>query len=346
MKYLVTGGAGFIGMHLAKRLAEVGHQVVIVDNLNDYYDIELKKARLRELGIDTIVSGSESLKYDNLKFSYFSIEDKQLLNELFDQYDFEIVVNLAAQAGVRYSITNPDVYIRSNVVGFLNVLEAVRNHNVKHLVYASSSSVYGLNGKTPYSPHDAVSHPVSLYAASKISNEVMAHAYSHLYGIPTTGLRFFTVYGPWGRPDMSPYLFADAISADKPLKLFNNGHMRRDFTYIDDIIRGILLLLDVPPVPMADWDSNRADPATSSAPYRIYNIGNEHPVDLIDYVKAFEQAFSKSAKVEMYPMQPGDVLSTSADMTDMRRDFGFEPSIDITEGVRRYVSWFKTYYGR
>lgn len=346
MRYLVTGGAGFIGMHLAKRLAEAEHQVVIVDNLNDYYDIELKKTRLRELGIDTIESGSKSLKYDNLKFYHYSIEEKQHLNELFDQYDFEIVVNLAAQAGVRYSITNPDVYIRSNVVGFLNVLEAVRNHQVKHLVYASSSSVYGLNGKTPYSPHDAVSHPVSLYAASKISNEVMAHAYSHLYGIPTTGLRFFTVYGPWGRPDMSPYLFADAISAAKPLKLFNNGHMRRDFTYIDDIIRGIMLLLNVPPMPFADWNSNIADPATSSAPYRIYNIGNEHPVDLIDYVKAFEQAFGKSAKIEMYPMQPGDVLSTSADMTDMRRDFGFEPSIDITEGVRRYVSWFKTYYGR
>ena len=348
MKVLVTGGAGFIGMHVARSLAESGHVVVIIDNLNDYYDPQLKYDRLKQLGVT--VNETEfvhsSTKYPQLSFFKGDIIDKQFVHEVFEQNHPELVIHLAAQAGVRYSLENPETYVQSNVVGFLNMLEAVRNFPVNHFVFASSSSVYGLNRKLPYSTHDSVSHPVSLYAATKIADEVMAHTYSHLFNIPCTGIRFFTVYGPWGRPDMSPYLFADAISNDKPLKVYNYGKMRRDFTYIDDIVGGILQICSCPPKSDESWDSVKADWASSSAPYAIYNIGNTHPVDLIDYIKAFEKAFGKEAKKDFLPLQPGDVLETFSDMSDMKRDFGFMPKVDVEVGVRRYVAWFRDYYGK
>jgi len=348
MKVLLTGGAGFIGMHLSRSLAESGHEVFIIDNLNDYYSPKLKFARLEQLGFKTIdeTSVNVSSLYPRLSFCKGDIVDKPKVMSIFEHFRPELVINLAAQAGVRYSLENPDVYIQSNVVGFLNLLEGARKYPVKHFVFASSSSVYGLNGKTPYSTHDSVNHPVSLYAATKIADEVMAHTYAHLFNIPCTGIRFFTVYGPWGRPDMSPYLFADAISKEKPLKVFNYGRMRRDFTYVDDIVSGILQICDH--VPQCDdaWDNNKADCATSSAPFKIYNIGNTHPVDLIDYIKAFETAFGKEAQKDFLPLQPGDVLETYSDMSDMKQDFDFTPRVDVVEGVRRYVAWFREYYGR
>lgn len=348
MRVLLTGGAGFIGMHVARSLVEDGHEVVIIDNLNDYYTPQLKYDRLKQLGIEAIddTSRNVSSTYPQLSFYKGDIVDKALVFDLFSQHNPELVVHLAAQAGVRYSLENPDTYVQSNVVGFLNMLEAARHYPVWHFVYASSSSVYGLNGKIPYSTHDGVSHPVSLYAATKIADEVMAHTYSHLFKIPCTGIRFFTVYGPWGRPDMSPFLFADAISKDKPLKVYNYGKMRRDFTYVDDIVSGILQICSRPPQCDDTWDSTKADCATSSAPYQIYNIGNTHPVDLIDYIKAFEKAFDKDARKDYLPLQPGDVLETFSDMSDMKRDFGFTPKVDVEEGVRRYVAWFRQYYDR
>ena len=348
MKVLLTGGAGFIGMHVSRSLVEMGHEVVIIDNLNDYYSPQLKVDRLAQLGFNMIESGNENVssRYSKLSFYKGDLVDKPFVMSLFEQYRPELVVNLAAQAGVRYSLENPDTYIQSNVVGFVNMLEAARNYPVEHFVFASSSSVYGLNGKTPYSTHDSVSHPVSLYAATKIANEVIAHTYSHLFNIPCTGIRFFTVYGPWGRPDMSPYLFADAISRNMPLKVYNYGKMRRDFTYIDDIVSGILQICNRPPRNNDSWDSMVADCATSSAPFVVYNIGNTHPVDLIDYIKAFEEAFGKEAEKEFLPLQPGDVLETFSDMSDMKRDFGFCPKVDVQEGVSRYVAWFRDYYGR
>ncbi len=348
MKILLTGGAGFIGMHVARSLVEQSHEVVIIDNLNDYYSPQLKLDRLNELGI-TINEGkdfAQSSKWSAMSFYKGDLIDKPFVLNLFEQYNPEIVIHLAAQAGVRYSLENPDAYIQSNVVGFLNVLEAVRYYPVKHFVFASSSSVYGLNGKIPYSTHDSVSHPVSLYAATKIADEMMAHTYSHLYNISCTGLRFFTVYGPWGRPDMSPFLFADAISSDKPLKVFNYGKMRRDFTYIDDVVEGIILVMNRPPLSDQFWDKVKADPATSSAPFAIYNIGNTNPVDLIDYIKAFEIALGKEALKDYLPLQPGDVLETFSDMSDMKNVFGFSPKVDVREGVRRYIAWFREYYGR
>ena len=348
MRVLLTGGAGFIGMHLTQSLVEKGHGVTIVDNLNDYYTPRLKVDRLAELGV-TWNEGQHSCvssKYPGLSFFKGDIVDKPFVLGIFEQFRPELVINLAAQAGVRYSLENPDAYVQSNVVGFLNMLEAVRNFPVKHFVFASSSSVYGLNSKLPYSTHDSVSHPVSLYAATKIADEVMAHTYSHLFNIPCTGIRFFTVYGPWGRPDMSPYLFADAISNDKPLKVYNYGKMRRDFTYIDDIVIGILQICSRPPKSDESWDSTKADWASSSAPYAIYNIGNTHPVDLIDYIEAFEKAFGKEAKKDFLPLQPGDVLETFSDMSDMKRDFGFTPAVDVNEGVSRYVAWFRDYYSK
>lgn len=348
MKLLITGAAGFIGSYLSHSLLNRGDEVVGLDCINDYYDVQLKYDRLSLLGIErTSVENNEvikSSKYSNFRFIRCKLEDKEQLMSLFEKEHFDVVVNLAAQAGVRYSLINPDSYIQSNIVGFLNLLEACRNYPVKHLVYASSSSVYGLNGKVPFSVHDSIAHPVSLYAATKKSNELMAHTYSHLYQIPTTGLRFFTVYGPYGRPDMSPSLFAHAIYKGETLKVFNYGKMCRDFTYIDDIVAGVVKVIDSIPQANPDWDRVKADPATSSAPYRIYNIGNQHPVSLMDYILAFEEAAGIEAKKEFLPMQPGDVQETYSDMTDMIRDFDYLPKISVKEGVARFMTWFKEYY--
>lgn len=348
MKILVTGAAGFIGSYLSHALLKRGDEVVGLDCINDYYDVQLKYDRLALLGINKdaiqakqIVSSSV---YPSFKFICSKLEDKEQLMCLFEEEQFDIVVNLAAQAGVRYSLINPDSYIQSNIVGFLNILEACRHYPVKHLVYASSSSVYGLNGKTPFSVHDSIAHPVSLYAATKKSNELMAHTYSHLYQIPTAGLRFFTVYGPYGRPDMSPSLFAHAICKGEPLKVFNYGKMQRDFTYIDDIVSGIVKVMDAAPKANPDWDKEKADPATSSAPYRIYNIGNQNPVSLMEYIEAFEAAAGKEAIKEFLPMQPGDVQQTYSDMSDMIRDFDYLPKVTVQDGVARFMQWFKEYY--
>lgn len=348
MRILLTGGAGFIGMHVARSLVEQSHEVIIIDNLNDYYSPQLKLDRLRQLGLILLDKSSVivSSLYPKLSFMKGDIVDKRLIFDIYEHFRPQIVINLAAQAGVRYSLENPDTYVQTNVVGFLNLIEGARKFPVQHFVFASSSSVYGLNGKLPYSTHDSVNHPVSLYAATKIADELMAHTYSHLFKIPCTGLRFFTVYGPWGRPDMSPYLFADAISSDKPLKVFNYGKMRRDFTYIDDIVDGINAIVRRPPAGDPSWNNQVADSATSSAPYAIYNIGNTQSINLIDYINAFETAFGKRAQKEFLPLQPGDVLETFSDMNDMKRDFDFMPKINVSEGVKRYVKWFKDYYGR
>ena len=347
MKVLLTGGAGFIGMHVARSLVEQSHEVIIIDNLNDYYSPQLKLDRLSELGINLSdgVTEAKSNQYDSLSFYKGDLVDKSFIFQMFEQFVPDIVINLAAQADARYSLEHPEAYVQSNVVGFLNVLEAIRCYPVKHLVFASSSSVYGLNAKHPNSTHDNVSHPVSLYAATKIADEVMAHAYSHLFNIPCTGLRLFTVYGPWGRPDMSPFLFADAINSGRPLKVYNYGKMRRDFTYIDDVVEGIVLVMNHPPHANPSWDKVKADSATSSSPFVIYNIGNTKPIDLIDYIKAFEKAFGKEAIKEYMSLQPGDVLETFSDMNDMKRDFSFIPQIDVYEGIQRYVEWFRQYYG-
>lgn len=348
MKILVTGAAGFIGSYLSHSLLERGDEVLGLDCINDYYDVNLKYDRLSLLGIDKsrIIENKvvQSSKYQKFQFVQCRLEDKEQLMFLFKNQNIEVVVNLAAQAGVRYSLINPDSYIQSNIVGFLNLLECCRNYPVKHLVYASSSSVYGLNGKVPFSVHDGIAHPVSLYAATKKSNELMAHTYSHLYQIPTTGLRFFTVYGPYGRPDMSPSLFAHAIYKGEPLKVFNYGKMRRDFTYIDDIVAGIVKVIDSIPQPNLNWDKIKADPATSSAPYRIYNIGNQNPISLMEYIEAFEEAAGKEAMKEFLPMQPGDVQETYSDMSDMICDFNYLPKISVKEGVSKFIQWFKEYY--
>lgn len=350
MKILITGGAGFIGYHLSKALlADKKNIIVGLDNLNDYYDIQLKKDRLKLLGLEEEDIMPDKLCisriFSSYKFVYTDLTNKVVLQKLFEREKFDIVVNLAAQAGVRYSLINPDAYIHSNISGFLNLLEACRNNPVKHLVYASSSSVYGLNGKIPFSVHDDISHPVSLYAATKKSNELMAHTYSYLYNIPVTGLRFFTVYGPYGRPDMSPSLFAHAIFKDEPIKIFNYGKMRRDFTYIDDIVNGVIKVMYKMPVADPDWDKLKMDPASSVAPYRIYNIGNQCPVTLMEYIASFEKAIGKEAKKEYLPMQAGDVLETYSDMTEMVNDFGYLPKTSVEEGVQKFVDWFKVYYG-
>lgn len=350
MKILITGGVGFIGYHLSKALlADKKNIIVGLDNLNDYYDIQLKKDRLKLLGLEEEDIMPDKLCisriFSSYKFVYTDLTNKVVLQKLFEREKFDIVVNLAAQAGVRYSLINPDAYIHSNISGFLNLLEACRNNPVKHLVYASSSSVYGLNGKIPFSVHDDISHPVSLYAATKKSNELMAHTYSYLYNIPVTGLRFFTVYGPYGRPDMSPSLFAHAIFKDEPIKIFNYGKMRRDFTYIDDIVNGVIKVMYKIPVADPDWDKLKMDPASSVAPYRIYNIGNQCPVTLMEYIASFEKAIGKEAKKEYLPMQAGDVLETYSDMTEMVNDFGYLPKTSVEEGVQKFVDWFKVYYG-
>jgi len=334
MKVLVTGVAGFIGMHVARLLLARGDQVVGVDNLNDYYSVKLKEDRLEQLR-----------DLPGFRFIRLDIADRGAMEALFAEEKFDGVVNLAAQPGVRYSLKNPHAYISSNIVGFTNVLEGCRHNKVRHLVYASSSSVYGANTHMPFSVHDNVDHPVSLYAATKKAGELMAHTYSHLYGLPTTGLRFFTVYGPWGRPDMSPSLFASAILEDRPIDVFNEGRMRRDFTYIDDIAEGVVRVLDRVATPDAAFDTARPDPATSYAPYRIYNIGNHEPVELMTFIETIENALGKKAVKNMLPMQAGDVVATYADIDDLRQDVGFEPKTPLAEGIGKFVAWFRSYRG-
>jgi UDP-glucuronate 4-epimerase len=333
-RILVTGAAGFIGFHLSRLLLEQGHEVIGLDNLNDYYDVTLKEARL---GLLEPLPG--------FRFLRASLEDRPAMEELFGSERFDLVVNLAAQAGVRYSITNPHVYISSNVAGFLNVLEGCRHTGVKHLVFASSSSVYGANTRVPFSEHHTVDHPVSLYAATKKSNELMAHTYAHLFGLPTTGLRFFTVYGPWGRPDMAYFSFTRNILEGRPIDVYNHGLMQRDFTYIDDIVQGIARVLERPPQAAPDWNAVEPDPASSSAPYRIYNIGNNRPVELGRFIETLEKLLGKKAGKNMLPMQPGDVPLTCANIDDLARDAGFRPGTPIETGLRRFVEWYREYYG-
>ena len=356
-KILVTGAAGFIGAAVIQRLMSEPEPpaVVGIDNINDYYDPALKFARLANCGIcrtDKEAYSRDTFPWNQpmrsdlwpaYRFIRMSLEDRDAMTRLFADEQFDRVINLAAQAGVRYSIENPRAYIESNIDGFINVLEGCRQSGVKHLVYASSSSVYGLNGKVPFSEHDGIAHPVSLYAATKKSNELMAHAYSQLYGIPVTGLRFFTVYGPWGRPDMSPYLFMDAILHDRPIKVFNNGDMMRDFTYIDDIVEGVVRIARVVPEGNGDWDAEHPDPATSPAPYRIYNIGNSQPTRLMDYISCIERAIGREARKDFLPMQPGDVYQTYADSSALAEATGFRPATPLQEGIDRTVAWMTAY---
>lgn len=348
MKYFITGTAGFIGFHLTKALIARGEEVYGVDNINDYYDVNLKYARLEASGIkrEDLAFG-KAVKSEKLKgytFMQLDIADKSKILEIFKTESIDVVVNLAAQAGVRYSLENPDAYLQANIQGFMNILEACRNYPVKHLVYASSSSVYGSNTKMPFSTSDNVDHPISLYAATKKSNELMAHTYSHLFNIPTTGLRFFTVYGPWGRPDMALFLFADAMSKDEPIKVFNHGKMKRDFTYVSDIVEGIMRVSDKPASPNNAWEGNDPDPGSSIAPYKVYNIGNSDPVELMDYIKALEKALGKEAQKEMLPLQAGDVPATFADVSDLKRDTGYQPQTSVEDGVAKFVEWYQAFY--
>jgi UDP-glucuronate 4-epimerase len=348
MKILVTGAAGFIGFHLSKQLLEKGNEVIGFDNINDYYDINLKYNRLKQLGIDRdlIEDGKLLQSKTNSKFKFVKqeLENDEYIFQLFKENSFDVVVNLAAQAGVRYSIENPKAYIRSNVEGFINILEACRQYPVKHLVYASSSSVYGANTKMPFQVQDPVNHPVSIYAATKRSNELMAHTYSHLFNISTTGLRFFTVYGPWGRPDMAPMLFADAVLSGRAIKVFNNGDMQRDFTYIKDIVNGIVAVIDKPASSNVNWNGNMPDVSSSYAPYKIYNIGNSKPVKLMDFISAMEKSMGMVANKNFMEMQPGDVLATWADVDDLRQDVGYNPSTLVDDGVNEFILWYKEYY--
>lgn len=349
MKVLVTGAAGFIGFHLCRTLAARGHQVIGIDSINNYYDPDLKRARLAELGIGRRAADSgrpvQSATLPSLSFCRLTLEDTKGMESLFTEKSFDRVCHLAAQAGVRYSLENPRAYIESNVVGFLNVLEGCRVTNVGHLVFASSSSVYGLSERTPFSEHSGTDHPVSLYAASKKADEMMAHAYSHLYGIPCTGLRLFTVYGPWGRPDMAYYKFARTIMAGKPIELFNSGEMTRDFTYVDDVVEGVVRVLDRPAARDPKWDPARPDPASSSAPYRVYNIGNGRAEPLASLVTALERGLGRKAERRLVPMQPGDVRATEADVSDLERDFGWKPTTTLADGIGRFVEWLKSYHG-
>ena len=354
MKILITGTAGFIGSHLALKLIERGDEVIGLDNINNYYDTNVKYGRLNKAGIiDSIDDGNgieynkllKSSKYSNYKFIKLNLEDKENLSQLFKEEKFDKVCNLAAQAGVRYSLTNPDAYIDSNIVGFLNILECCRYNNIKGLSYASSSSVYGLNEEQPFSTSHNVDHPISLYAASKKSNELMAHTYSHLYNIPTTGLRFFTVYGPWGRPDMALFLFTKAILENKPIDVFNNGNMQRDFTYIDDIVEGITRVIDHPPTGDKNWSGKKPNPGTSKAPYKIYNIGNNDPIKLMDFIEAIENKIGKKAQKNLMPLQAGDVPSTYANVDDLVADLGYKPQTSIEEGINNFIDWYMEFFG-
>jgi len=333
MKVLVTGSAGFIGSELSIKLLSRGDKVIGIDNHNNYYDTKLKEARL-----------ARQINHPNYQHIRMDIEDGKLVEKLFNEHQFEGVVNLAAQAGVRYSIENPLAYINTNIVGFGHILEGCRHSNVKHLVYASSSSVYGSNAKMPFSVHDNVDHPLSLYAASKKANELMAHTYSNLYDLPTTGLRFFTVYGPWGRPDMALFKFTKAILAGEKIEVFNYGKHRRDFTYIDDIVEGVMRVLDKPAEANPDWSANNPDSGTSQAPWRIYNIGNNSPVELMDYIDALETSLGKKAEKELLPLQPGDVPDTFADVDDLVKNFSYKPNTSIGDGVANFIKWYKGYY--
>lgn len=330
---MVTGAAGFIGSALALKLLERGDDIVGIDNLNEYYDVNLKLARLGRL-----------TDFQNFKFIKLDIADKSAVLHAFAEQQCSKVMHLAAQAGVRYSITNPDAYINSNIVGFMNILEASRLYAIEHLAYASTSSIYGANTRMPFSIHDNVDHPVSLYAASKKANELMAHTYSHLYQLPTTGLRFFTVYGPWGRPDMSPFTFTRNIIEDKPIDVFNYGNHRRDFTYIDDIVAGIIKVLDKPATPNAEWSGDCPDPGTSQAPYRIYNIGNNNPINLLSFIETLENCLGKTAIKNLLPLQLGDIPDTYADISDLVNDFGYKPITSLVDGIKYFVDWYKDFY--
>ncbi|MFA5647526.1 MAG: NAD-dependent epimerase [Bacteroidales bacterium] len=348
MKILVTGTAGFIGFHLAQKLIARGDEVVGIDSINDYYDVNLKYSRLQVSGIGRECNGYGkpvvSSKHSNYTFINLKLEDREGINRLFANYKFDRVCNLAAQAGVRYSLENPIAYADSNIVGFINVLEACRYNRIEHLVYASSSSVYGLNETMPFSTHHNVDHPISLYAASKKSNELMAHTYSYLFGLPTTGLRFFTVYGPWGRPDMALFLFTKAILEGKRIDVYNNGDMQRDFTYVDDIVEGVMRVIDSPSKPDPSWTGEKPNPSSSVAPYKIYNIGNSNPVKLMDFINAIEAALSLKAEINFLPLQPGDVPSTWANVDDLWKNLDFKPATSITTGIANFVAWYKEYY--
>jgi len=334
MRILVTGAAGFIGMHVARRLLEEGEDVVGIDNINDYYDVRLKQDRVEQLA-----------SHPGFDFVRLDLADRRETGQLFGNGGFRRVVHLAAQPGIRYSLDHPHAYVASNLVGFLNVLEGCRNDDIEHLVYASSSSVYGANTNMPFSVHHNVDHPISLYAATKKSNELMAHTYSHLFGIPTTGLRFFTVYGPWGRPDMAPSLFASAILEGRPIDVFHHGQMQRDFTYIDDITEGVVRVLDAIPEPEPGFDSSDPDPATSSAPYRLYNIGNHEPVGLLTFIEKLEISLGRRAEKNLLPLQPGDVVATCADIDALQEAVGFSPDTPLEKGLAEFAAWFRDYYG-
>ncbi|MFL3653922.1 MAG: NAD-dependent epimerase [Halioglobus sp.] len=335
MHILVTGAAGFIGYHLSEKLLARGDTVTGLDNLNDYYEVSLKEARLDRLNTQPAFT-----------FVRADLQDRPAMEALFTQNSFDAVINLAAQAGVRYSLDNPHAYIDSNIVGFTHILECCRHHKIGHLVYASSSSVYGMNASMPFSVHDNVDHPISLYAATKKANELMAHTYSHLYNLPTTGLRFFTVYGPWSRPDMAPFLFTKAILTGEPIQVFNNGEMQRDFTYIDDIVEGIIRVTDQPASPNRNWDATSPDPGTSSAPYRLYNIGNNNPVSLMDFIGAIETALGKTAEKEFLPMQPGDVAATYADIDALVDAIDYHPQMPLQDGINNFIAWYLEYMNK
>lgn len=348
MKILVTGIAGFIGYHLVMFLINRDDEIIGLDIINDYYDVSIKYGRLKNCGFDKSDIEYNKLikssKYSNLSFIKLGLEDKNNLENLFKEEKFDKVINLAAQAGVRYSLVNPQAYIDSNITGFLTILECCRNFSIKHLTYASSSSVYGLNEKQPFSTKDNVDHPVSLYASSKKCNELMAHTYSHLFKIPTTGLRFFTVYGPWGRPDMALFIFTKSILENKPIDVYNYGKMQRDFTYISDIVQGIIKVNDNPPIGNSNWDPLNPDPSSSSAPYKIYNIGNSKPVELMSFVKTIEEELGKKAIINLLPIQPGDVPATYADVTDLIENFNYKPQVSVKEGIKNFIEWYRNFY--